>query len=444
MTNIYRFNSLLLVITILFASCVNRAQTAVEDASSVECSELEVAEQSEQSELETQAVAEESANIEEQDTINLGCVVPLSNEEYEELKAAFAQVPDMSKPRRKKRSAPKREGYYIGNLLPPPNQNCPSYSNSLLYKQFGVYGDVDGITISTYEIKEENGKYYKRKSDNDMFFEFNERGDNVKFIYTDTVIHEYDSRGNLILSINWNKREVESREYDHKDRLVSHTIQQNSDHKTVNRYKYNSKGNLVSSTVFHGSDIAEITNYDNLGRVINSCSYFGDQVHKGIYLHLSEGQKHDLLFEKYIDCSLYQYVSVAKYDKRGREVECYTFNVRSPCCHGVAYKCSYDAAGNKTYYGRWPLDEDIGWLEEGYFKYDSQSRIVEVNETSIGQVLCSATCTYDSKGNLVLIKMDASSYLYKYDSVGNVVQRVDYNSDGLPTHVTEYDITYRK
>ena len=300
MTNIYRFNSLLLVITILFASCVNRAQTAVEDASSVECSELEVAEQSEQSELETQAVAEESANIEEQDTINLGCVVPLSNEEYEELKAAFEQEPDKSKPRRKKRSAPERKGCdYINNLVPVPYILCLSNSISLISRQFGVYGDVDSITICTYEIKKENGKYYKRKSGNDKFFEFNERGDNVKFIDSDTIIYEYDSRGNLILSINWNKREVESREYDHKDRLVSHTIQQNSDHKTVNRYKYNSKGNLVSSTVFHGSDIAEIINYDNLGREINSYSYFGDEVHESISLHLSEGQKHDLLFEKY-------------------------------------------------------------------------------------------------------------------------------------------------
>ena len=133
----------------------------------------------------------------------------------------------------------------------------------MISKQFGVYGDVDSITICTYEIKEENGKYYKRKSGNDKFFEFNERGDNVKFIDSDTIIYEYDSRGNLILSINWNKREVESREYDHKDRLVSHTIQQNLDHKTVYRYKYNSKGHLVSRTTFHGSDIYEIINYDN-------------------------------------------------------------------------------------------------------------------------------------------------------------------------------------
>lgn len=442
MTNIYRFNSLLLVITILFASCVNRAQTAVEDASSVECSELEVAEQSEQSELETQAVAEESANIEEQDTINLGCVVPLSNEEYEELKAAFEQEPDKSKPRRKKRSAPERKGCdYINNLVPVPYILCLSNSISLISRQFGVYGDVDSITICTYEIKKENGKYYKRKSGNDKFFEFNERGDNVKFIDSDTIIYEYDSRGNLILSINWNKREVESREYDHKDRLVSHTIQQNSDHKTVNRYKYNSKGNLVSSTVFHGSDIAEIINYDNLGREINSYSYFGDEVHESISLHLSEGQKHDLLFEKYTNSSRYTGVSVYKYNKRGLAVECYSYRLGG-ACFSVASKCSYDAAGNMTYYGRWPLDYDCAWLEEGHFKYDSQSRIVEISENITTPY--STTYSYDSKGNLVLIKMEASSYLYKYDSVGNVVQSVVYNSYGLPTHITEYDITYRK
>ncbi|MBR4952428.1 MAG: hypothetical protein IKY56_05480 [Alistipes sp.] len=439
MTNIYRFNSLLLVITILFASCVNREQAAVEDASSVECSELEVAEQSEQAELETQAVAEESANIEEQDTINLGCVVPLSNKEYEELKAAFEQEPDKSKPRRKKRSAPERKGYGYPIGLLPDIQSNTNYIY-LISKQFGMYGDVDSITICTYEIKEENGKYYKCKSGNDEFYEFNERGDNVKFIGTDTIIHEYDSRGNLILSINWNNRWVESCEYDHKDRLVSHTIQQNLDDKTVYRYKYNSKGNLVSSTVFHGSDIIRITNYDNLGRVINSCSYFGDYVSKGICVHLSEGQKHDLLFEQYINCSVYQDVSVSKYNKRGRVVEYYTYNASRPCWQ-MACKYSYDAAGNMTYYRHWPLDEDCAWLEEVYLKYDSHSRIVEANETGVQS---STTCTYDSKGNLVLIKVEASSYLFKYDSVGNVVQRVEYNSDGLPIRITECDIAYRK
>lgn len=429
MTSIYRFNSLLFVIAILFASCANRAQTVVENASSVEYSELEAAEQ-----------AEESTNIEEQDTINLGCVVPLSNEEYEELKAAFEQVPDKSKPRRKKRSAPERKGGdYINNLVPPIPYG------SLISKQFGLYGDVDSITICTYEIKKENGKYYKRKSGNDKFFEFNERGDNVKFIDTDTIIYEYDSRGNLILSINWNKREIESREYDHKDRLVSHTIQQNLDHKTVYRYKYNSKGHLVSKTTYDGSDIYEIINYDNLGRVINSYSNFGGQVHEGIYLHLSEGQKPDLLFEEYVGCSGYTYVSVHKYNKRGLEVECYSFTAYGACCQ-MAFKYSYDAAGNMTYYRRWPLDEDCSFLEEMYYKYDSHSRIVEmIEDITWGQSPSSTTYSYDSKGNLVLIKRkEASSYLFKYDSVGNVVQRVEYNSDGLPTHITEYDITYRK
>lgn len=435
MTSIYRFNSLLFVIAILFASCANRAQTVVEDASSVEYSELEAAEQ-----------AEESANIEEQDTINLGCVVPLSNEEYEELKAAFEQEPDKSKPRRKKRSAPERKGCdYINNLVPVPYILCLSNSISLISKQFGVYGDVDSITICTYEIKKENGKYYKRKSGNDQFFEFNERGDNVKFIDSDTIIYEYDSRGNLILSINWNKREVESREYDHKDRLVSHTIQkQNLDHKTVYRYKYNSKGHLVSRTTFDGSDICKIINYDNLGREINSYSYFGDEVHEGISLHLSEGQKHDLLFEKYTNSSRYTGVSVYKYNKRGLAVECYSYRLGGACFY-VASKCSYDAVGNMTYYGRWPLDYDCAWLEEGHIKYDSHSRIVEISENiTWGHAPYSTTYSYDSKGNLVLIKEMASAYLFKYDSVGNVVQRVEYNSDGLPTHITEYDITYRK
>lgn len=426
MTSIYRFNSLLFVIAILFASCANRAQTVVENASSVEYSELEAAEQ-----------AEESTNIEEQDTINLGRVVPLSNEEYEELKAAFEQEPDKSKPRRNKRSAPERKGCdYINNLV------SPIPYGSLVSKQFGVYGDVDSITICTYEIKEENGKYYKRKSGNDKFFEFNKRGDNVKFIDSDTIIYEYDSRGNLILSINWNRRVVESREYDHKDRLVSHTIQQNLDHKTVYRYKYNSKGHLVSSTTFVGSDIYEIINYDNLGREINSYSYFGDEVHEGISLHLSEGQKHDLLFEKYTNSSRYTGVSVYKYNKRGLAVECYSYRLGGACFY-VASKCSYDAAGNMTYYGRWPLDYDCAWLEEGHFKYDSQSRIVEISENITTPY--STTYSYDSKGNLVLIKEGmASAYLFKYDSVGNVVQRVWYNSYGLPTHITEYDITYRK
>lgn len=431
MTSIYRFNSLLFVIAILFASCANRAQTVVEDASSVEYSELEAAEQ-----------AEESANIEEQDTINLGRVVPLSNEEYEELKAAFEQEPDKSKPRRKKRPAPERKGCdYINNLVPP----ILDFANSifLISKQFGVYGDVDSITICTYEIKEENGKYYKRKSGNDKFFEFNERGDNVKFIDSDTIIYEYDSRGNLILSINWNKREVESSEYDHKDRLVSHTIQQNLDHKIVYRYKYNSKGHLVSRTTFHGSDIYEIINYDNLGREINSYLYFGDQVHEGIYLHLSEGQEPYLLFEEYAGCWEYAYVSVLKYNKRGLAVECYSFSAfRS--CNQIASKCSYDAAGNMTYYRSCPLDEDCAWLEEEYYKYDSHSRLIETSKDE-DFTWDPTTYSYDSKGNLVLIKREeASAYLFKYDSVGNVVQRVEYNSDGLPTHITEYDITYRK
>ena len=127
-----------------------------------------------------------------------------------------------------------------------------------------LYGDVESVTISEYDLKERFGEEVKGDLKDRYIYKFNERGDVIeKARYNsdgsldEKIIYKYDSKGNQIEeafytsggSLDWkyiykydsNGNQIEGAHYNSDGSLYRKLI-----------YKYDSKGNIIECTKYRG------------------------------------------------------------------------------------------------------------------------------------------------------------------------------------------------
>ena len=415
----------IVVVGLFLTGCTNRQQktSAASDCEKPDEMAIEQVEQSHQTATEEIEPAEQKASI-YQNSPTL-----ISQEEYAELTAAATPKPVNSQSQRKKKSAPKRRGCDFGlvDFLSNPYNREKYDQDSSLPILLGLYGDVESVTLSTFNITKEDSLFYKRPCEEDkLICELNKQGNFTKIIETYPTNIEYDHRGRIV---------KEGVKYDALDRVTK------------------GKGGTFS---------------DNVAYLYLPSDYIG------------------------IKPGFYNNKIYTIYDKHGRVVEvindAYHENAGGAFSHSY---CKYDATGNlvRVRMGARIPDfpdgegESFGvWNESLYeYRYDRYNRLISIDSYCItfgGMEIDSShyTFQYDAIGNLILLTRSQghSDYYsisenisyknsvitliknayknrkltgksaFKYDSKGNVVQKINYDENNTPTSITEFNIVYRK
>ena len=414
----------IVVVGLFLTGCTNRQQktSAASDCEKPDEMAIEQVEQSHQT------ATEEIESIESQSSIYQNSPTLISQEEYAELTAAATPKSVKSKRQRKKKNAPKRRGCDFGlvDFLSNPYNSEKYYQDSSLPILMGLYGDVECVTLSTFNITEADSLFYKRPREEDkLICELNKQGNFTKIIETYPTSIEYNHRGRII---------KEGVKYDALDRVTE------------------GKGGTFS---------------DNIVYLYLPSDYIG------------------------IKPGFYNNKIYTIYDKHGRVVEvindAYHVNAGGALSHSY---CKYDAAGNLVRIhmrARIPdfpdgEGESFGVWNESFYehRYDRYNRLISIDSYSnlAGCEIYSShyTFQYDAIGDLILLTRseghsDYSSLsenisyknhvialiknayknrkltgksAFKYDSKGNVVQKINYDENDTLTSITEFDIVYRK
>ena len=432
MNNVYRTILTVIALTIAVISCSEQQPRAIEqtqETTAVQDTTL----------LDTLAVVPRDTLVftVTRDTITLA--------DYEAVKATLAVPKSKAKGRqRKKAKAPSRQGLdcYISAYI------------ELEPTDLGLYGNVESVKKTEYSIFEENGKYIKQKTKK-YIYELNERGDFIKvtqyepgkeaFVLSQCYYNkdgkmtyrQYNDRG-------WNNewRQAEEKyKYDDEGKLIA-----KESGASLTIFQYDRKGQIVKELTYDADTLCYIKKYDNKGRIIKELSYECDTLfNAAIYRYSRRGSIS--IKEQLIDFGEWyrkDWYVVAEYDVHGRILE--EYNYYNPDCFGLS-EYSYDKRGNRTSYSCHPR---FGYMEDGgdmpalaTYTYDSYNRLISsegISKIGYNQL----TNKYDTKGNLVHHKCDSYLKSFKYDSVGNVVETIEGDSDSNRLTFTEYEITYRK
>lgn len=206
-----------------------------------------------------------------------------------------------------------------------------------------------------------------------------------------------------------------------------------------NIYKYDSKGNQIESVLYYpdGSILFKfVYKYDSKGNQIEETilERDGSINQKYTFKYDSKGNK----------------LGGFNYDKDGKLLCEYTYKYDSDgyiICEkwiGSEYSCSkrksnvYNKKGNCT--KRYFYDEDDSLFSVSTFKYDSKGNIVEHNIYTQDDILELISYTkYDKNGNIIEgtiyypdgILSSITTFKYKYDKMGNWVQKKEFAKDKL-------------
>ena len=132
---------------------------------------------------------------------------------------------------------------------------------------FGLYGDVESVVITSYELKEKFGEVVRGDMESYVRYYFNEAGDVIEVASYDSDgsldeknIYKYDSAGNRI----------EGAYYDSDGSL---------DWKLT--CKYDSAGNCIEEAYYNSNgslDEKYICKYDSAGNRIEEAAYSGESL----------------------------------------------------------------------------------------------------------------------------------------------------------------------
>lgn len=402
------------------------------------------------------------------DTVNLIVRDTLSQEEYNALMAALKPKLNTKQRQRKKAMAPSRQGYDYNNLEDygwgesgvPIINIFPNYC-------IGLYGNVESVREATYTISEGNGIYFKQKS-RECLYELNERGDFTRIIRSEpdqrnVILCKYDNYGNITYYKSDEKNHKRATEYkaeykteykyDDEGRLISKTktdLQSNEPSTENTIFQYDRNGKLIKELCYDGKDsLVGYTKYDRNGRILEMPCYY--QYYYTTIIAKYKYKKKGAYTIQLQHCKDYGWIPVAKYDSQGKCVKEKYFR-KFIDWYSLA-KYSYDNKGNLVYYHHTPNNLEVHDFGDSpsdiHAKYDAYNRLITLNG-SWWSAPVSLSNKYDARGNLILQDNDmdfvgySSATAYKYDSQGNVVQKIEYNNEKKPVTVTEYNIVYRK
>ena len=128
-----------------------------------------------------------------------------------------------------------------------------------------LYGDVECVTITDYDVADKFGEIVKDKITGKTFYRFNQKGDVIEWARYNSDgslewknLYKYDSQGN----------QIEEAEYNSDGSLMSKWL-----------YKYDSQGNLIEETSYDSDgslDWKYISKYDSQGNLIELAEYKGE------------------------------------------------------------------------------------------------------------------------------------------------------------------------
>ena len=322
--------------------------------------------------------------------ITLVAVCCLSMSAY----ATDSQSDSSSKPK-----APERQGW--GDPLNPLVPLVPLDP---------LYGDVESVVITTYELEDKFGEVVRVGITDDTKYYFNEAGDVIEKAYYNSDgslrskdIYKYDTSGN----------QIEKAYYNSDGSLEDKRI-----------YIYDASGNEIEYAVYNSDgslNWKSICKYDSSGNMIELAGYRSDGSlwDKHIYKYDTSGNQIELAIYK-SDGSL-SYKNISKYDTSGNQIEkaCYNPDGSDGSLRSKdIYK--YDTSGNMIEKAEYWPDGSLGY--KYIFKYDTSGNMIE-----------KAGCNYDGS-------LDSKS-IWKYDALGNVIEKTVYNSEALlPKSQTVYEI----
>ncbi len=306
----------------------------------------------------------------------------------------------------KKQPAPEREGWnthYGKDALQP------------------IYGDVKMVTVTKYYLSDKFGELVKGSSQYTMSYEFNQQGDVISYMYSDT--HWGDSYSAMVRVWKYNSEgKVKDLSIYYRDNLGENN--ENSVLKQKDIYTYDSSGNLIELARYDDDGSLEektILRYDANGNAIEKSRFN------------SSGYAESRRF--------------FKYDTNGNIIE--ELDVNS----GSNYKYKYDSWGNRIEVG-WYSTATERVVNRYEYEYNSNGDMIRFSEYRSDNSLRREdrySYVYDSAGNRIEKAkyyqegpLDRK-YVWKYDTVGNVVEETCFVGDAMvPEYIIEYDIVYRE
>ncbi|MDR1593221.1 MAG: hypothetical protein LBS43_01895 [Prevotellaceae bacterium] len=215
--------------------------------------------------------------------------------------------------------------------------------------------------------------------------------------------------------------------------------------------KYNEKGKWTEYNSYEpdGSIIRkEVQEYDSEGCSVAQYIYnHGVYAQKKLYVHDDNGNTTEVL--RYTSTDTLVYRSVYKYDDKGNNIEAAGYVVTGSADSLVGTTVNkYDEKGNciekSNYKAPWDLEN------KSLYKYDNEGKMIEKNNYDSKENLINKTMyKYNDEGFLTEVcvynsedKSDKkTSYKYRYDTVGNWIEKIDYESD-IAAKIVERQIEY--
>jgi len=182
-------------------------------------------------------------------------------------------------------------------------------------------------------------------------------------------------------------------------------------------------------------DFQWLYNYDYYERLTTTESYDGFQTLLSKIINEYDGEGYKNKSEEWSEKSKTYTTSKYVYDKNYNLLETSSSNERD----GFLYKSEYkytDSMLDSVLF----LNNKNQLLTTIKIKYDSDKRKVGVSEFNSTGISLETEYKYDSNSNLIEIKNNKlSSFSYKYDAKGNVIDEIEYNSGGYQQNRFGYE-----
>jgi len=283
--------------------------------------------------------------------------------------------------------------------------SCSSNNNSDL-RQTNLKGNVKSVEELLYNATEKDGDITKGEQINLKYTSYNRDGNLIKFFDKQSdinIIFRYDSKGNKIEEKDY---------YTSKGNLKSKvSIKNNSDGKKIEESYFNPQGGLYAKNIFR---------YDSKGNKIEV-----------IESNSEESPSSKDLF---------------KYNDKGYLIEELHYNSEGNLSTRYTYKYDINNLIESNWYkGDGKLDMKI------INKYDSKgNKIEDKTYDSKGNITSTETFIYNDNRKIIerknkdFIDSIYLKYIYKYDSIGNIIEKTLYNLNGVIELKWNYKYEYDK
>lgn len=303
----------------------------------------------------------------------------------------------------KKQPAPEREGWeshYRGDALQP------------------IYGDVKMVTVTKYYLSDKFGELVKGSSQYTMSCEFNQQGDVI------SCTHRGDSYIAMVRVWKYNS------EGKVKDLSTYHrwTDSENNENSVLEQkviYTYDSSGNLIELARYDDDGSLEektILRYDANGNAIEKSQFYSSgAAHSRRYFKYDTNG--NIIEERFANSVSFYYKY--KYDSWGNRIKVELYRTADGVMDEYE-EYEYNSNGDMIRYSAYNYDNSLRREDRYSYVYDSAGNRIE-------------KAKYYQEGPL------DRKYVWKYDTVGNVVEETCFVGDAMvPEYIIEYDIVYRE